>query len=413
MPKPYLRVIRIAVATLVSVGAVAPGPAYAGAVTGNATEWTQLLNNAELIGLSAQSAEQIQNQLTQITQLAEQIQNQIRIYENMLQNTLQLPTHIWSQVEGDLARLQSLVNQGEGIAFAMGNIDDVLKQRFQSFVEFETGLANGEDFSSSYRTWSDTNRDTIAATLRASGLTAEQLGTSASVDSTAGRHNAGRMAMARRALRELEPGNVVNLGIGIPTLVGELIEPRHQVVIHTENGMLGVGPAPQAGGARDFPVNAGKAPVTALPGASYFDSAESFALIRGGHVDVAIMGALQVDSHGSLANWAVPGGNQLGVGGAMDLAVGARRLIIVMTHTDRHGRPKLVETCTLPLTAKGVVDMVITDLGVFSFPDGHLTLLELQPGASLSQVKETTAANFRIAESVIPVAPDTATGSRE
>ncbi len=244
-------------------------------------------------------------------------------------------------------------------------------------------------------------------------VTAEQLGTSASVDSTAGRHNAGRMAMARRALRELEPGNVVNLGIGIPTLVGELIEPRHQVVIHTENGMLGVGPAPQAGGARDFPVNAGKAPVTALPGASYFDSAESFALIRGGHVDVAIMGALQVDSHGSLANWAVPGGNQLGVGGAMDLAVGARRLIIVMTHTDRHGRPKLVETCTLPLTAKGVVDMVITDLGVFSFPDGHLTLLELQPGASLSQVKETTAANFRIAESVIPVAPDTATGSRE
>lgn len=176
MPKPYLRVIRIAVATLVSVGAVAPGPAYAGAVTGNATEWTQLLNNAELIGLSAQSAEQIQNQLTQITQLAEQIQNQIRIYENMLQNTLQLPTHIWSQVEGDLARLQSLVNQGEGIAFAMGNIDDVLKQRFQSFVEFETGLANGEDFSSSYRTWSDTNRETIASTLRAAGLTAEQFG---------------------------------------------------------------------------------------------------------------------------------------------------------------------------------------------------------------------------------------------
>ena len=174
MPKPYLRVIRIAVATLVSVGAVAPGPAYAGAVTGNATEWTQLLNNAELIGLSAQSAEQIQNQLTQITQLAEQIQNQIRIYENMLQNTLQLPSHIWSQVESDLSRLQSLVTQGQGIAFAMGNIDDVLKQRFQSFAEFQTGLENGDDFSSSYMAWSDTNRETIAATLRAAGLTAEQ-----------------------------------------------------------------------------------------------------------------------------------------------------------------------------------------------------------------------------------------------
>ncbi|MEO3388902.1 P-type conjugative transfer protein TrbJ [Mesorhizobium sp. CAU 1741] len=150
--------------------------ARAGAVTGQATEWTQLLNNSELVGLVGQSAEQIQNQVTQITQLAEQIQNQIRIYENMLQNTAQLPTHIWSQVETDLSRLQDLVNQGEGIAFAMGNVDDVLKQRFQSFSEFRTGLPDGESFSSSYRTWSDTNRETIAATLRAAGLTAEQFG---------------------------------------------------------------------------------------------------------------------------------------------------------------------------------------------------------------------------------------------
>lgn len=176
MPKPFSRVTRIAVASMMSVSLIGTGPAHAGAVTGNATEWTQLLNNAELISLTGQSAEQIQNQLMQITQLAEQIQNQIRIYENMLQNTLQLPGHIWSQVEGDLMRLQNLVNQGEGIAFAMGNIDDVLKQRFQSFAEFETGLANGENFSSSYRTWSDTNRETIAATLRAAGLTAEQFG---------------------------------------------------------------------------------------------------------------------------------------------------------------------------------------------------------------------------------------------
>ncbi|MET3793431.1 P-type conjugative transfer protein TrbJ [Aquamicrobium terrae] len=151
-------------------------PAHAGVVTGQATEWTQLLNNSELVGLVGQSAEQIQNQVQQITQLAEQIQNQIRIYENMLQNTLQLPNHVWGQVESDLARLQGLVNQGQGIAFSMGNIDDVLKQRFQSFAEFRTGLANGESFSSSYQDWSDTNRDTIAATLRAAGFTAEQFG---------------------------------------------------------------------------------------------------------------------------------------------------------------------------------------------------------------------------------------------
>lgn len=180
MPKPFSHAIRISLASVLAVGLALPTPAHAGVVTGNATEWTQLLNNAELVGLSAQSAEQIQNQVTQISQLAEQIQNQIRIYENMLQNTLQLPNHIWSQVEGDLSRLQNLVNQGEGIAFAMGNIDDVLKQRFQSFAEFETGLSNGEDFSSSYRNWSDTNRETIAATLRAAGLTAEQFGTEAS-----------------------------------------------------------------------------------------------------------------------------------------------------------------------------------------------------------------------------------------
>ncbi|MGB3391013.1 MAG: P-type conjugative transfer protein TrbJ [Pseudaminobacter sp.] len=151
-------------------------PAHAGVVTGQATEWTQLLNNSELVGLVGQSAEQIQNQVQQITQLAEQIQNQIRIYENMLQNTLQLPNHVWGQVESDLAHLQGLVNQGQGIAFSMGNIDDVLKQRFQSFAEFQTGLANGESFSSSYQDWSDTNRDTIAATLRAAGFTAEQFG---------------------------------------------------------------------------------------------------------------------------------------------------------------------------------------------------------------------------------------------
>lgn len=176
MPKPFSRATRLSLATVLGISLATVGSAHAGVVTGNATEWTQLLNNAELVGLTGQSAEQINNQVTQITQLAEQIQNQLKIYENMLQNTLQLPNHIWSQVEGDLSRLQNLVTQGEGIAFAMGNIDDVLKQRFESFAEFQTGLANGEDFSSSYRAWSDTNRETIAATLRAAGLTAEQFG---------------------------------------------------------------------------------------------------------------------------------------------------------------------------------------------------------------------------------------------
>lgn len=223
----------------------------------------------------------------------------------------------------------------------------------------------------------------------------EELGTSASVASSTRDPGAARRAMAERALRELRPGDVVNLGIGIPTLVGDLITPAHEVMLHTENGMLGVGPAPVDGGALDYPVNAGKVPVTALPGASYFDSADSFAMIRGGHVDVAIMGGLQVDSQADLANWAVPGKPLLGVGGAMDLAIGARRLIVMMTHTDRDGSAKIVERCSLPLTARGVVDLVITDKAVFAYPDGELTLIELMPGATLEEVRATTEAPFR------------------
>jgi 3-oxoacid CoA-transferase len=146
----------------------------------------------------------------------------------------------------------------------------------------------------------------------------------------------------RTCLAELKPGDVVNLGVGIPTLVADLITPEHGIILHTENGMLGVGPAPEAGGAMDYPVNAGKIPVTALPGSSYFDSADSFAMIRGGHVDVAIMGGLQVDEAGNLANWAVPGKPLLGVGGAMDLASGAKKLIITMTHASREGEAKIV-----------------------------------------------------------------------
>lgn len=171
------RVTALALAVGLSAGPMMSSSAIAGAATGNATEWTQLLNNSELVGLVGQSAEQIQNQVTQITQLAEQIQNQIRIYENMLQNTAQLPAHIWGQVESDLGKLQGVVNHGQGIAFSMGNIDDVLKQRFQSYDDFKTELSNGQDFSSTFQSWSDTNRDTIGGTLKAANLTAEQFST--------------------------------------------------------------------------------------------------------------------------------------------------------------------------------------------------------------------------------------------
>ena len=226
--------------------------------------------------------------------------------------------------------------------------------------------------------------------------TLEDLGSSASIDGGAKKAGDVRMLIAERALQELKPGDVVNLGVGIPTLVADLITPEHGIILHTENGMLGVGPAPEAGGAMDFPVNAGKIPVTALPGSSYFDSADSFAMIRGGHVDVAIMGGLQVDEKGNLANWAVPGKPLLGVGGAMDLASGAKRLIITMTHASRDGAAKIVPECTLPLTALGTVDMVITDLAVFGFVAGQLTLLELMPGATLEEVREKTTAVFQL-----------------
>lgn len=224
--------------------------------------------------------------------------------------------------------------------------------------------------------------------------TLAELGSSASIKGGAKKVSAARITIARRALQELQRGDVVNLGVGIPTLVADLITPEHGIILHTENGMLGVGPAPEEGGAMAFPVNAGKIPVTALPGSSYFDSADSFAMIRGGHIDVAIMGGLQVDERGSLANWAVPGKPLLGVGGAMDLASGAKKLIITMTHTSRDGRPKIVPQCTLPLTAIGAVDMVITDKAVFKFVDGRLTLTELLGGATLAEVEAGVSAEF-------------------
>ncbi|MCP5096020.1 MAG: 3-oxoacid CoA-transferase subunit B, partial [Chloroflexi bacterium] len=225
--------------------------------------------------------------------------------------------------------------------------------------------------------------------------TLEELGSSASISGGAKEVSETRMNIARRALAELHHGDVVNLGIGIPTLVADFISPEDGIILHTENGMLGVGPAPKEGGALEYPVNAGKIPVTALPGSSYFDSATSFAMIRGGHVDVAIMGGLQVDEQANLANWAVPGKPLLGVGGAMDLASGAKRLIITMTHTNRNGSAKIVPACTLPLTSIGAVDMIITDLAVFTFDNGVLTLSELMPNATLEEVRAKTEATFR------------------
>jgi len=228
-------------------------------------------------------------------------------------------------------------------------------------------------------------------------ISEESLGTSASV-STSKKTDDSRTVIARRAFRELKKGDVVNLGIGIPTLIADFIRPEDGIILHTENGMLGVGPSPtDGGGALHYPVNAGKIPVTALPGSSYFDSAESFAMIRGGHVDVAVMGGLQVDDDANLANWAVPGKPLLGVGGAMDLAAGAKRLIIVMNHCNNDGSTKIVPKCTLPLTAIKAVDMIITDLGVFEFLSGVLTLTEIMPGTTLQELKAKTSASFNVA----------------
>jgi 3-oxoacid CoA-transferase len=231
--------------------------------------------------------------------------------------------------------------------------------------------------------------------------TVENLGSSASIKSSKKKVDFGRLHMAKRALMELNKGDVVNLGIGIPTLIADLIKPEYGILLHTENGMLGVGPSPKdGGGAMEYPVNAGKTPVTSVSGGSYFDSSVSFAMIRGGHVDVAVMGGLQVDEQGNLANWAVPGKHLLGVGGAMDLASGARKLIITLTHNGPDGTSKIVPKCTLPITAKKVVDIIITNLAVFKFIDDKLTLIELMPGATLEDVRNKTDANFEELDNV-------------
>lgn len=205
-----------------------------------------------------------------------------------------------------------------------------------------------------------------------------------------------KLRIAKRAALELAEGEVVNLGIGIPNLIPGFLEGRTQVFLHTENGLLGVGPRPTAEETDPDLVDAAKQPVTETLGASYFDSAASFAMIRGGHVDVAVLGALQVSAKGDIANWAVPGKDVLGVGGAMDLVVGAKRVVVTMTSTSSAGDPKVVDECSYPITARQAADVIVTEQAVFRVREGMLTLTELLGGSAVEDVRRSTAAEFAV-----------------
>lgn len=205
--------------------------------------------------------------------------------------------------------------------------------------------------------------------------------------------------IAKRIAQELHSGMLVNLGIGIPTLVANYVPADVRVFFQSENGLIGTGPIPEEGMAHPTLTDAGGQPVTALPGASTFDSAISFGLIRGGHVDMTVLGGLQVDQQGRLANWMIPGKMVPGMGGAMDLVTGAKRVVVAMQHSAK-GKSKVVKQCTLPLTSVRCVDLVVTELAVISFPEGRATLIETAPGVSMAQILEATEAELVVSSKV-------------
>jgi acetate CoA/acetoacetate CoA-transferase beta subunit len=209
--------------------------------------------------------------------------------------------------------------------------------------------------------------------------------------------------IARRIAHELHSGMLVNLGIGIPTLVANYVPAGMTVLFQSENGLIGTGPIPEEGTAHRLLTDAGGSPVSALPGASTFDSAMSFGLIRGGHVDMTVLGGLQVDEQGRLANWMIPGKMVPGMGGAMDLVTGAKRVVVAMQHTAK-GKPKIVKRCSLPLTSVRAVTLVVTELAVIDFPDGHARLLETAPGVTVAQVLASTEATLIVSDKVATMA---------
>jgi 3-oxoacid CoA-transferase subunit B len=214
-----------------------------------------------------------------------------------------------------------------------------------------------------------------------------------------------RLKIVKRAVQEIEDGMNVNLGIGIPTLVANEIPRDYNVLLQSENGLLGIGPYPVEGTEDADLINAGKETVTAVPGASYFDSAESFAMIRGGHIDLAILGGMEVSEQGDLANWMIPGKMVKGMGGAMDLVNGAKRIVVIMEHVNKYGESKIKKQCTLPLTGQKVVHRLITDLAVFDFTPEGMVLVEIQEGATVEEIKNKTEAAFTVSPHLVADQP--------